>query len=69
MQNNMTTLKTKMYLIAIIATISLFTQSCTEDDNDSLKCTTYLNGNVYSEKTVSDCNLCFAPRGYTTTCN
>ncbi len=44
-------------------------QSCTKEDNGSVKCTIYLNGNVWSEKTVSDCSLCTAPQGYTTTCN
>lgn len=69
MQNNMKRIKTKIYLIAFIATVILFIQSCTKEDNDSFKCTTYLNGAVWSEKTVSDCSLCTAPQGYTTTCN
>ena len=69
MQNNMKRIKTKIYLIAFIATTTLFIQSCTKEDGDSLKCTTYLNGAVWSEKTVPDCSLCIAPQGYTTNCN
>ena len=69
MQNNMRKLKTKIYIIALFAMTVLSIQSCTKDDSDSFKCTTYLNGNVWSEKTVSDCSLCTAPQGYTTTCN
>jgi hypothetical protein len=68
MQNNMK-IKSKIYLIAFIASTSLLMQSCTKEDTNSFKCTTYLNGAVWSEKTVSDCSLCTAPQGYTTTCN
>lgn len=69
MQNNMKTIKMKFFLIAMIAMTVLSIQSCTKEDSGSFKCTTYLNGSVWSEKTVSDCSLCTAPQGYTTTCN
>lgn len=65
----MKNIKSKNYLITIIASASLLMQSCVGEDNSSFKCTIYLNGRVWSEKTVSDCSLCIAPpQGYTKTC-
>lgn len=71
MQNNMKTFTIKIFAIGFLGITALSIQSCSEDDTNSngLKCTTYLNGNVYSEKTVTDCSLCFAPQGFTTSCN
>jgi hypothetical protein len=61
-------MKNKIYIIAFIAIITTIIQSCTEEDNTST-CTIYLNGEVWSEQTVSDCSICTAPRGYTKSCN
>lgn len=66
MLNNMK--KIRIYLIIIVSLMTFAIQSCTEE-NEAYKCTIYLNGNVWSENAVSDCSLCTAPQGYTTTCN
>jgi hypothetical protein len=65
----MKTIKKKFILIAIIVIAVLYLQSCTKEDSELFNCTTYLNGSIWSEETVSDCSNCEAPQGYTTTCN
>jgi len=64
----MNILKTKISLFLLIAIASAAIYSCSKEES-GVKCTTYLNGSVYSEQTVSDCSLCSAPQGFTTTCN
>lgn len=54
----------KIFILSIL--VSLL--SCEKDSNETFTCTTYLNGNVWSSKTVDKCENCFAPQGYTTTC-
>ena len=53
---------------AFIFITFIFLLSCTKDSNKTYTCTTYLNGNVWSTQTVNKCENCFAPSGYTTTC-
>ncbi len=53
------------YSLIVISSIALY--SCLKEEK-GFKCTTYLQGTVYNEQIVSDCSLCFAPQGYTTTC-
>jgi hypothetical protein len=52
----------------IITSIVLFFLSCEKDESKTVTCTTYLNGAVWSTKTVDKCENCFAPQGYTTKC-
>ena len=57
----------------ILMTLFLLTllYSCEKDtSNGNCTCTTYLNGNIWSKQTVSDCNSCIdPPQGYTKSCN
>jgi hypothetical protein len=69
MLNNIKSIKSVFFLFIITGMAVISTQSCAKEESSSLKCTIYLNGNVWSEKTVSDCSICTAPQGYTTTCN
>ena len=52
----------------IIISIILVFLSCEQDEPKTVTCTTYLNGAVWSTKTVDKCENCFAPQGYTTKC-
>ena len=52
----------------VLISFFMFTFLSCEKEKDSFRCTIYLNGDVWSEKVVSNCDNCFAPRGYTTTC-
>ena len=42
--------------------------SCENEETKTVTCTIYLNGVVWSKKTVDKCENCFAPQGYTTKC-
>ncbi len=42
--------------------------ACENEETKTVTCTTYLNGAVWSTKTVDKCENCFAPQGYTTKC-
>lgn len=42
--------------------------ACEKEETKTVTCTTYLNGAVWSTKTVDKCENCFAPQGYTTKC-
>lgn len=54
----------------IIVSIMIFTlASCEKDENKGLTCTIYLNGNVWSEQSVTNCSACIAPQGYSSSCN
>jgi len=63
MRNN----KIKSIFISFLFAIALIFSSC-EKEVVSKKCTVYLNGAVYSTQVVSDCSLCSAPQGFTTSC-
>ena len=65
----MKTFMIKIFVLSLLGITSLSVQSCSKDDSNGLKCTIYLNGNVYSEQTVTDCSLCSAPQGFTASCN
>lgn len=42
--------------------------ACEKEETKTVTYTTYLNGAVWSTKTVDKCENCFAPQGYTTKC-
>lgn len=53
----------------IILALALLTLlSCENEETKTVTCTIYLNGVVWSKKTVDKCENCFAPQGYTTKC-
>lgn len=52
----------------ILALALLTLLSCEKEETKTVTCTTYLNGVVWSTKTVDKCENCFAPQGYTTKC-
>lgn len=60
-------------LIGILL-ILVFLQGCDDDSSDgdfdsgNCQCTIKLNGSVWSKYSVSSCNLCNAPNGYTASC-
>jgi hypothetical protein len=59
--------KTTKYLIAGFI---LIITACEKDSSaESCLCTISLNGNLWSEYNVSDCNTCTAPQGYTANCD
>lgn len=62
--NNITVLNKIFYFFGFC----LILQSCTTEKITQYKCTTYLGSAVYSTKIVSDCSVCIAPKGYSTSC-
>jgi hypothetical protein len=53
----------------IIIGIYVLLLSCEKESSETnYKCTTYLNGEVWSSQNVNSCENCFAPQGYTTKC-
>lgn len=55
----------KKITFLFIATVFL---SCEKEETKTVTSTTYLNGVVWSTKTVDKCENCFAQQGYTTKC-
>lgn len=56
----------KYYIIASFLILS----ACDKDsETENCFCTISLNGNLWSQYNVSDCNSCNAPQGYTSNCD
>jgi hypothetical protein len=64
MLNNIKSVNIK--ILFLMLPLCVLVNSCKKEKQ--YKCTTYLKGAVWSEQIVSDCSLCTAPQGYTTSC-
>lgn len=58
----------KSKILILIIAITTLIMSCAKE-KDICTCTILLNGDVWSEQTVTDCDDCSAPNGYTSECN
>jgi hypothetical protein len=53
-----------------IAGFFFITTACDEDSSiQNCLCTISLNGNVWSQYNISNCDTCSAPQGYTANCD
>jgi hypothetical protein len=53
-----------------IATFFFIISSCEKDSSvENCLCTISLNGNIWSQYNISNCDSCNAPQGYTANCD